>query len=331
MQPDGRLHALFRLWDVLTQQQVVGVTYTTLPETGAASLTRSPTPSTRRSPARKAISTAASSSSRRQAPGQPPQAAGADGPGRRARALPHGRANLVLTPRFSPTKQESSTSPTIARTSRPASTSSISTPTSAKRSAGFPACIRTALLARRRQRAHHDDAGRRQFRHLLDGPRYAHAHPPDAHGRHRCGSLLQPGRLPDRVRVQAKRHPAALCHERGRLGPAADQHRQGRFATPVWSPRGDLIAFTQILGGQFHIGTMRPDGTRRDSSIRPTMPRADLVAERARAGLFQAGQSAGPPRGLFTRFVAGQHHWRRTAPDRDGDGRIRPGLVPISP
>ena len=32
MQPDGRLHALFRLWDVLTQQQVVGVTYTTLPE-----------------------------------------------------------------------------------------------------------------------------------------------------------------------------------------------------------------------------------------------------------------------------------------------------------
>ncbi len=34
----------------------------------------------------------------------------------------------------------------------------------------------------------------------------------------------------------------------------------GRYATPVWSPRGDLIAFTKIQGGQFSIGVMRPDG-----------------------------------------------------------------------
>ncbi len=36
----------------------------------------------------------------------------------------------------------------------------------------------------------------------------------------------------------------------------------GRYGTPVWSPRGDLIAFTKIAGGQFHIGVMRPDGSR---------------------------------------------------------------------
>jgi TolB protein len=35
----------------------------------------------------------------------------------------------------------------------------------------------------------------------------------------------------------------------------------GRYATPVWSPRGDLIAFTKIDGGEFYIGVMRPDGT----------------------------------------------------------------------
>ena len=35
----------------------------------------------------------------------------------------------------------------------------------------------------------------------------------------------------------------------------------GRYATPVWSPRGDLIAFTKFRGGRFHIGVMRPDGT----------------------------------------------------------------------
>jgi TolB protein len=36
---------------------------------------------------------------------------------------------------------------------------------------------------------------------------------------------------------------------------------QGAYATPVWSPRGDLIAFTKRLGGQFAIGVMRPDGS----------------------------------------------------------------------
>ncbi|MEM6901908.1 MAG: Tol-Pal system protein TolB, partial [Pseudomonadota bacterium] len=36
---------------------------------------------------------------------------------------------------------------------------------------------------------------------------------------------------------------------------------QGRYASPVWSPRGDLIAFTKISQGRFFIGVMRPDGS----------------------------------------------------------------------
>jgi len=35
----------------------------------------------------------------------------------------------------------------------------------------------------------------------------------------------------------------------------------GRYSTPIWSPRGDLIAFTKMLDGRFLIGVMRPDGT----------------------------------------------------------------------
>ncbi len=35
----------------------------------------------------------------------------------------------------------------------------------------------------------------------------------------------------------------------------------GRYSTPVWSPRGDLIAFTKQTGGQFLIGVMKPDGS----------------------------------------------------------------------
>ena len=36
----------------------------------------------------------------------------------------------------------------------------------------------------------------------------------------------------------------------------------GRYATPVWSPRGDLIAFTKMHKSQFYIGVMDVDGGR---------------------------------------------------------------------
>ncbi len=36
---------------------------------------------------------------------------------------------------------------------------------------------------------------------------------------------------------------------------------QGSYGTPVWSPKGDYIAFTKQAGGQFAIGVMKPDGS----------------------------------------------------------------------
>jgi TolB protein len=36
---------------------------------------------------------------------------------------------------------------------------------------------------------------------------------------------------------------------------------EGTYSTPVWSPRGDLIAFTKQVGGEFAIGVMAPDGS----------------------------------------------------------------------
>ncbi len=35
---------------------------------------------------------------------------------------------------------------------------------------------------------------------------------------------------------------------------------EGSYATPAWSPRGDYIAFTKQRGGQFSIGVIAPDG-----------------------------------------------------------------------
>jgi TolB protein len=36
---------------------------------------------------------------------------------------------------------------------------------------------------------------------------------------------------------------------------------QGSYSTPVWSPRGDLIAFTRQSSNGFAIGVMKPDGS----------------------------------------------------------------------
>jgi len=36
---------------------------------------------------------------------------------------------------------------------------------------------------------------------------------------------------------------------------------QGSYSTPVWSPRGDLIAFTKQTKGKFEIGVIKTDGT----------------------------------------------------------------------
>jgi TolB protein len=35
----------------------------------------------------------------------------------------------------------------------------------------------------------------------------------------------------------------------------------GRYSTPVWSPRGDYIAFTRQANGKFAIGVIKPDGS----------------------------------------------------------------------
>jgi TolB protein len=36
---------------------------------------------------------------------------------------------------------------------------------------------------------------------------------------------------------------------------------KGRYATPVWSPRGDWIAFTKFDSNGFFIGIIKPDGS----------------------------------------------------------------------
>jgi len=54
---------------------------------------------------------------------------------------------------------------------------------------------------------------------------------------------------------------AQIVFTSDRSNPTLISRGEGAYSTPVWSPRGDLIAFTRQLNGYFEIGVMRQDGS----------------------------------------------------------------------
>ncbi|MBI1338956.1 Tol-Pal system protein TolB [bacterium] len=71
---------------------------------------------------------------------------------------------------------------------------------------------------------------------------------------------------------------------------------EGRYSTPVWSPRGDWIAFTKQSGGQFYIGVIKPDGTGERSITQAYLDEGPTWSPNGRVIAFfrQAGPGAGP-------------------------------------
>ena len=89
----------------------------------------------------------------------------------------------------------------------------------------------------------------------------------------------------------------------------SNQHRisfgEGRYTTPVWSPRGDLIAFTKQTGNTFHIGVMRPDGSGERILTTAYLDEGPTWAPNGRVLMFFRQQSGGSPR-LWTVDVSGR-------------------------
>ena len=105
----------------------------------------------------------------------------------------------------------------------------------------------------------------------------------------------------------------------------------GRYATPVWSPRGDLIAFTRYGGeqGNFSIGVMRPDGSGERILSEGWLVEGPTFAPNGRVLMFWRETRARDARGVRLRLAArvGGHHRLQRAPGDDADGRIGSGLV----
>jgi TolB protein len=79
----------------------------------------------------------------------------------------------------------------------------------------------------------------------------------------------------------------------------------GRYGSPAWSPRGDLIAFTKIQGGLFHIGVMRPDGRDERLLTRSTLDEGPAWAPNGRVIVFSREDYRSDRTRLFTIDVTG--------------------------
>jgi len=81
----------------------------------------------------------------------------------------------------------------------------------------------------------------------------------------------------------------------------------GNYGSPVWSPRGDLIAFTKIKGGLFHIGVMRTDGSDERLLTRSALDEAPTWSPNGRVILFSRKNYSNNTTRLFTIDVTGHN------------------------
>ncbi|MEM7068210.1 MAG: Tol-Pal system beta propeller repeat protein TolB [Pseudomonadota bacterium] len=101
----------------------------------------------------------------------------------------------------------------------------------------------------------------------------------------------------------------------------------GRYSTPVWSPRGDLIAFTKQSGGQFLIGVMRPDGSGERILTEGFHNEGPTWAPNGRVLMFfreSPGASGGPQ--LFSIDLTGYNERRIPTPNFASDPAWSPLL-----
>lgn len=100
----------------------------------------------------------------------------------------------------------------------------------------------------------------------------------------------------------------------------------GSYSTPVWSPRGDLIAFTKQSGGQFSIGVMRPDGSGERILTTGFHNEGPTWAPNGRVIMFfrQAAGAAGPQ--LYSVDLTGRNEQKIPTPNFASDPAWSPRL-----
>ena len=101
---------------------------------------------------------------------------------------------------------------------------------------------------------------------------------------------------------------------------------EGTYSTPVWSPRGDYIAFTRLLQDKFAIGVMKPDGTGERILTEGFHNEGPTFSPNGRVVMFfrDPGGNSGPS--LFTVDISGRNEQRVPTPGYASDPAWSPLL-----
>ena len=100
----------------------------------------------------------------------------------------------------------------------------------------------------------------------------------------------------------------------------------GEYNTPVWSPRGDYIAFTKIASSTFAIGVMKPDGSGERILTEGFHNEGPTFAPNGQVIMFfrDPGGTSGPS--LFTVDISGRNEQRVPTPNYASDPAWSPLL-----
>jgi TolB protein len=100
----------------------------------------------------------------------------------------------------------------------------------------------------------------------------------------------------------------------------------GEYNTPVWSPRGDYIAFTKIASSTFAIGVMKPDGSGERILTESFHNEGPTFAPNGQVIMFfrDPGGTSGPS--LFTVDISGRNEQRVPTPNYASDPAWSPLL-----
>ena len=140
-----------------------------------------------------------------------------------------------------------------------------------------------------------------------------------------------PSYSPDGARICFEirpRRPAADLRDGARAAGrrSASASAKARYSTPVWSPRGDSIAFTKQGGGRFAIGIMKPDGSGERILTEGFHNEGPTFAPNGRVVMFfrDPGGNAGPS--LYTVDITGRNEQKVPTPGFASDPAWSPLL-----
>ena len=262
-EPDGRIRVEIRLWDVLSETQMTGMRYVVVPENWrrvahlfADAIYRRLTGEAGYFDSR--IVYIAETGSQLQ---RIKRLAIMDQDGENHRYLTDGR-DLVLTPRFSPTRQEITylayynNQPRVylynIDTGKHEVLGDFPNMTFAPRFSPDGNKVIMSLAESGNSDIYVMDLRTRQMQRLTTHP----------------GIDTSPSYSPDggEIVFNSDRGGSQQLYTMDADGSSVKRisfDRNGaRYGTPVWSPRGDLIAFTKLGQGKFRIGVMETDGSR---------------------------------------------------------------------